>query len=126
MTIAKGHQLQCFAGLGKQPLRGTTPIKDCANEEAVARLECGGERHCNNRRGCKQLGSLPASGGGATHLPIGSREWSRGAWGGVHSSNEADSSILKSLSSDAQGPGETGETATYPSMVLMPSLYKIG
>ena len=28
MTIAKGHQLQYFAGLGKQPLRGTTPIKD--------------------------------------------------------------------------------------------------
>ena len=50
-----------------------------------------------------------------------------GDLGGVHSSDDADSSILKSLSSDAQGPGETGETATYPrSMVLVPSLYKIG
>ena len=33
---------------------------------------------------------------------------------------------LTSLSSNVQGPGETGETATYPSMVHMPSLYKIG
>ena len=38
--------------------------------------------------------------------------------GGAHSSNEADRSILKSLSSDGQGPGETGETATCPGMVL--------
>ena len=55
MTIAKGHQLQCFAGLGKQPLRGTTRIKDCANEEAVARHECGGERHRNKSATANRL-----------------------------------------------------------------------
>ena len=31
MTIAEGHQLLCFAGLGKQPLRGTTTTSDCTN-----------------------------------------------------------------------------------------------
>ena len=105
MTIAKGHQLQCFVGLGKQPLRGTTPIKDCTNEEAVARRECGGGRHRNNRCGCKQLGSLPPSGGGTTHLSLGSRGLVSGSLGGVHFFDVTDSSILKSLSSDMQGPG---------------------
>ena len=32
MTIAKGHQLQCFAGLGKQPLRGRPAAKACFQE----------------------------------------------------------------------------------------------
>ena len=31
MTIAEGHLLLCFAGLGKQPLRGITTTNDCAN-----------------------------------------------------------------------------------------------
>ena len=29
-----------LVGLGKQPLRGTTSVNDCAKEEAVARHEC--------------------------------------------------------------------------------------
>ena len=126
MTIARGHQLQCFAGLGKQPLRGTTPIKDCANEEAVARLECGGERHRNNKCGCKQLGDSPPPGRRHNTPPFWLPRMVKGSLGGVHSSNGSDSSILKSLFSNTQGPGETGETETYPSMVLVPSLYKIG
>ena len=31
MTIAEGHLLLCFAGLGKQLLRGTTTTNDCTN-----------------------------------------------------------------------------------------------
>ena len=71
-------------------------------EEAVASLGYRGETS-QQKCGCEQPIDLPPSGG----------------------SNEMDRAVIKGHS-DAHGPGETGETEIYPSMVLVPSLYKIG
>ena len=84
------HQLQCFAGLGKQPHGSTTTTNDCTNEEASACLGRGGTRHHNERYDCNQLVDLPPM-GEAQHPQVAPERKSRGA-GGAFTFPMADSS----------------------------------
>ena len=116
LILAQGSQLLlCLAIHGKSPSRCTTLSTDCTTE--TRGMSIVRQWRQRQRKGFADDGDAILNVGRSPLHPLADKECH---WGTLCFKKRESGTELQNVSCCMQGPGETGETWTYPSMVLVP------